>query len=112
MLKKIHRINKTRDFQKVYRTGKTVHTPALVIKFLQSPKFRAAFVVNKKVSKLAVERNRIKRAVREEVRLLMPSLIVGDYMLVAKQTATGFSNKDLRTQLVSALKKASLCVQS
>jgi ribonuclease P protein component len=108
MLKKIHRINKTRDFQKVYRTGKTAHTPALVIKFLPSLRFRAAFVVNKKVSKRAVERNRIKRAIREEIRLNMPKLAIGDYLLIAKQSAADYGNKDLRLQLVSALKKANL----
>lgn len=108
MLKKIHRINKTRDFQRVYRTGKTVHSPALVIKFLKSPKFRAAFVVNKKVSKKAVERNRIKRAVREEIRLKRENLEVGDYMLVAKPAAVSCSNKDLRSGLLQALKKAYL----
>lgn len=96
----------------MYRTGKTVHTPALVIKFLQAPHFRAAFVVNKKVSKRAVERNRIKRAIREEIRLAIPLLVVGDYMLIAKVNADTFSNKDLRDQLLHALKKAGLCSNS
>lgn len=109
MLKKIHRINKTRELQRVYRTGKTVHTPALVIKFLPAEKFRTAFVVSKKVSKKAVDRNRIKRAVREEIRLLAPRLAVGEYMLVAKPSAAKDTNVILRKQLSEALIKAGLC---
>lgn len=108
MLKKINRINKTRELQKVYRSGKTLHTPALVIKFVAGPKTRTGFVVSKKISKKAVERNRIKRVLREQMRLAMPDLTAGDYMLVAKPTAAGYLNKDLALQLQAVLKKANL----
>lgn len=109
MLKKIYRINKTRELQRVYRTGKTVHTPALVIKFLPAEKFRTAFVVSKKVSKKAVDRNRIKRAIREEIRLKVTKLAKGEYMLVAKPSAAQDTNTVLRKQLLEALIKAGLC---
>jgi len=99
MLKKANRINKTRELQKVYRTGLTMHTPALVIKFVARPKTRTAFVVSKKISKLAVERNRVKRVLREQMRLALPRLVTGDYMLVAKPKAAGFKNKELVEQL-------------
>jgi ribonuclease P protein component len=108
MLKKVNRINKTRELQKVYRLGKTIHTPALVIKFLAGEKLRTAFVVSKKVSKKAVERNRIKRALREEMRLSLSNTSAGDYMIIAKGQASGYSNKDLRDQLSSGLKKGDL----
>jgi ribonuclease P protein component len=108
MLKKVNRINKTRELQKVYRLGKTIHTPALVIKFLAGEKFRTAFVVSKKVSKKSVERNRIKRALREEVRLAQEKLSAGDYMIIAKVQASGYSNMALREQIGSGLKKAGI----
>lgn len=108
MLKKVNRINKTRDLQKVYRTGKAVHTPALVIKFAEAEKTRTAFVVSKKVSKKAVERNRIKRALRESMRLMMDKIKLGDYMIVAKNSAAGYKNNELREQLEYALNKAKL----
>lgn len=108
MLNKANRITKTRDLQTVYRKGKTLHTPALVIKFLHSEKFRAGFVVSKKTSKKAVERNRVKRALREEMRLNSTNLAPGEYMLVAKPIAASFKSKDLRLQLLNALKKAKL----
>jgi ribonuclease P protein component len=108
MLKKINRINKARELQKVYRTGKTLHTPALVIKFIKGPKFRTGFVVSKKISKKAVERNRIKRAVRERMRLSLPFLATGDYMLVAKPSAASYKGKELSEQLADTLKRAGL----
>lgn len=111
MLKKTNRINKTRDLQKVYRSGKTLHTPALVIKFapnVKTEKIRTGFVVSKKISKKAVERNRIKRALREKMRLAIPHLEVGDYMLVAKPAAASYKNKELTTQLENCFKRAGL----
>jgi ribonuclease P protein component len=106
MLKKTNRINKTRELQKVYRSGKTMHTPALVIKFVQGPKTRVGLVVSKKISKKAVERNRIKRALREKMRRGLPELITGDYMLVAKPSAASYKGKELSSQLEISLKKA------
>ncbi len=108
MLKKINRINKTRDLQKVYRSGKTLHTPALVIKFVLGMKTRTGFVVSKKVSKKAVERNRIKRALREKVRVSLSSLSTGEYMIVAKPAAASYKGKELAGQLGDVLRKAGL----
>ncbi|MFI5158418.1 MAG: ribonuclease P protein component [Sphingobacteriales bacterium] len=108
MLKKANRITKTRDLQSVYRKGKTLHTPALVIKFLPGLKFRVGLVVSKKISKKAVERNRIKRALREELRLNKPNLALGEYMLVAKPGASIYKNAALRADLVKSLKKAGI----
>jgi ribonuclease P protein component len=110
MLKKTNRINTTRELQKVYRSGKTLHTPALVIKFAATPgtKSRVGLVVSKKISKKAVERNRIKRSVREQMRKILPELAVGDYMLVAKPAAANYLNKELISQLQAVLKKANL----
>ncbi len=108
MLKKTNRISKTRDLEKVYRNGKTLHTPALVIKFIPGLKTRTGFVVSKKVSKKAVERNRIKRALRERMRLAISVIGAGDYMVVAKPAAAGYKGKELALQIESVLKKAGL----
>lgn len=109
MLKKQNRITKTRDLQMVYRKGKTLHTPALVIKFLPNPEsLKVGLVVSKKISKKAVERNRIKRALREEMRLRKPNLAIGHYMLVAKVGAAMYLSKEIRAQLSHALEKAKL----
>lgn len=112
MLKKSQRINKTRELQKVYRLGRNIHTSTLVIKFVQqsNPAFqsRVGLVVSKKVSKKAVERNRIKRVLREEMRKIINSLDKGDYMIVVKPNTSALTNELLRQSLHKALKKGLL----
>lgn len=105
MLKKANRINKTRDLQKVYRFGKPAHTSALVIKFVSAERTQVAFVVSKKVSKKAVERNRIKRALREYVRLNLDQTKPGKYLIMVKSGAASLSGSELRAELKKALTK-------
>lgn len=117
MLNKSNRINKTRELNKLYRSGKTVHSSSLVIKFSANKSFspaspsnksRIAFVVSKRVSKKAVERNRIKRVLREEIRKKLNSLLPGDYVLLLKSAAVRLTNAQLRADLVSSLKRGNL----
>lgn len=118
MLNKTNRINKTRDLKQVYRLGKAVHASALVIKFFAKKesqllaKSRIAFVVSKKVSKRAVDRNRIKRVLREDVRSKLKDLLPGDYVIVVKPVAGTLQNPDLRRQLGYALNKGNLWKKS
>jgi ribonuclease P protein component len=105
MLKKANRINKTRDLQKVYRLGKSVHTSALVIKFVAGPKTQIAFVVSKKVSKRAVQRNRIKRVLREQMRLGLQSNRLGKYVVIVKPNAAALDNSQIREELKKSLAK-------
>lgn len=108
MLKRVNRISKTRELQKVYRSQRSQHTPALVIKFVAGVRTRTVFVVSKKVSKKAVERNRIKRVLREQVRKDLDRLIPGDYMFIVKAQASVMKNPELRDQLKNGLSKAKL----
>ena len=105
MLKKADRINKTRDLQKVYRLGKAVHSSALVIKFVGGERSQAAFVVSKKVSKKAVERNRIKRVLREVFRLSLAQRKKGRYLIMVKPTAAKLKAQELRVEISKALDK-------
>ncbi len=108
MLKKINRIRKTREMNKVYKLGKTIHTSTLVIKFFEDSKIRIAFVISKKISKKAVDRNRIKRVLREFLRLNMERLKTGDYMINAKTRIAALDNASIRLELDHALRKGYL----
>ena len=76
--------------------------------------------VSKKVSKLAVERNRIKRQIRESFRNYLVSETVEthgmDFVLVAKASAKGVENHEIRLDLdknwIKALKYAKQAPQS
>ena len=75
MLQKENRLKKRSAFAATYRTGKTFYKDGVTI-FLGKEKdsvtpTKIGFVVSKKVHKRAVKRNRIKRLMRECVRLMI-----------------------------------------
>ena len=75
MLKKENRLKKRIAFAATYKTGKVVHGDGITIflgreKTNDSPT-KIGFVVSKKIHKRAVKRNRIKRLMRESIRLLI-----------------------------------------
>jgi ribonuclease P protein component len=72
-MKKVKRLDR-KSFKKVLEEGKTISTSFLVLKYLEQdlPYFRLGILITKKVSKKATERNKIKRRIREIVRLNLP----------------------------------------
>lgn len=67
MLTQENRLRKEKDFEAVFKQGQTFKQACFVLKMkknkLKHPRF--GFIVNKKFSKKAVERNKIKRRLRE-----------------------------------------------
>jgi len=70
MLKKENRLTKKNDFERVYKKGRGLKADSLFLKILENDKgvTRIGIVVSKKVSKKAVERNKVKRRIREIIR--------------------------------------------
>lgn len=70
MLKKVFRGLNRIDFQKSLTEGKLIQSPLFAISVIKSEedKNQFGFIVSKKISKLAVSRNRIKRLLSESVR--------------------------------------------
>ncbi len=60
---------------------------------------RVGLAVSKRVSKKAVERNRIKRVARESFRRHQRQLGAVDYVVIAKQGAAERANFGLRAEL-------------
>ncbi|MCX6745090.1 MAG: ribonuclease P protein component [Candidatus Parcubacteria bacterium] len=79
MLKKINRLNKTKDIQDIMKSGKPFYAPLLMLKVRpnQLNNNRLTVVVSAKVSKKAVNRNLIKRRIREAARALWPGTKCG-----------------------------------
>ena len=73
------------------------------------PLSRFGLVVSTKVDKRAVIRNRIRRQVREIIRLKLAKIKPGfDVMIVLKKAAIGQKHADLSQDLFEVLEKAKL----
>lgn len=62
------RIKKQADFQRLFQKGKRAFSNSLTLLYVPAPKMRMGISVGKKHGK-SVQRNRIKRLVREAFRL-------------------------------------------
>lgn len=100
-----------RQFQDVFANGKRVHGTLLRlhawVRATVSPGARLGIAVPKRVAKRAVERNRIRRIVRESFRHCRGQLATGDYVLVAQPAACNAPAPNLRTELAGLWDRAS-----
>ena len=66
MLSKINRLTKKKDFEAVFKKGKSVKNSFLIFKILNNnlKENRFGFIVSKKISNKATIRNKIKRRLR------------------------------------------------
>lgn len=85
MLPRRQRLCLRREFQRVYREGKRIRSAYLTLYFFPNslPYARFGFTVTKKVGK-AVERNQVKRRLREACRCSLDFFPVGyDFIFIA-----------------------------
>lgn len=110
MLKQANRLRRRQDFRRVYQRGKAFKCRAFVLCFRPAAKgaVRVGFSVSKKLGK-AVERNRVRRKLREAVRLELAAMPAGyDYVLIARLGAKEETVESLRRQLKKLLKGAGI----
>ena len=78
MISKAHRFEGQNGLLYVYRKGGTIRTKYAAAKFVVNKRrvdWRVAVVVSKKVAKAAPHRNRIRRRLYEQIRLLAPEYL-------------------------------------
>ena len=108
-----YRLSRSRDFDAVYRHGRSVSTRFLVLYSFGQPEPgepRVGLAVPRAIGG-AVVRNRIKRQVREAWRALLPSVPPGhDYVLIARpglaEAAEARGFEWLRDRVHEVLRKA------
>lgn len=103
----IKRLKKRRDFLAAAKGSKAPRR-AFVLEALQREDDRPArigFTVSKRVSKKAVERNRIRRRLKEAVRQVAPgrALPGHDYVLVGRRSALTEKFGRIASELAGAL---------
>ena len=123
MLPASHRLTHKRDFDTLFADGRFVGDKLVTIvvwqvdpgKFprraYQPDDLKIGFAVGVKVSKSAVQRNRLKRQMREGVRLLLKDArLARGYLvaIIAKPDALGKTYAELEKSVVSALQRARL----
>jgi ribonuclease P protein component len=88
MLPREHRLRSNQEFQRVYRVGRSWAHPLAALTLMPAPgNRRFGISVSKKVGK-AVQRNRVRRRIREVIRASLPDLRLGfDAVIVARADA-------------------------
>lgn len=107
MLPKEYRLRKDKDFQSVYWKGKVFQNNFFIVRILKNNQqvSRFGFVVSAKVSKKATERNRLKRRLRELIRLNLNKFETGfDVVIIAKKSALANKTDILKENLFSIFK--------
>lgn len=111
MLPQKHRLRLEKEIKTLFAKGKSVFGNSVIIRYRRNdfnfPRF--AFVVGTKVSKKAVDRNKIKRRLRAIVYKQLGNIMSGvDIVFLVRKEALGASFAKLETQVHEALAKAKL----
>ncbi len=104
---RVCRLGKSRNYRYVYRKGKSYPSRNVVLIHLRAKDLKIGFSVSSKVGN-AVVRNRIRRCLREDMRLLRPRLKCGKYILVARPGAARIAHEALATEVFRTLTRAQL----
>ncbi|MDQ6660286.1 MAG: ribonuclease P protein component [Chloroflexota bacterium] len=105
------RLRKSSEFQKVRQQGRTLTSRLLILTWApnESAKLRIGFVVSKRISKLAVRRNYIKRLLGEAIRPVLRELPSGwDIVLSARHQASAADLPTLQLDIRTLLQRARL----
>ena len=82
-----YRLRKRKHFAQVYRRGKSVSNRQLVMLFVPARQVQVGISVSKKLGG-AVQRNFVKRRLRECVRPHLPNMRKGRYVVIARAGAS------------------------
>lgn len=108
MLKKQNRLKDKNNFDKVFKKGRSVFGELLGIKYFKNDLGfnRFGIIVSSKISKKAVERNRIKKQIKSILRSEEKSLNKGwDYVVITLPLIKNKNFKEIQSEIIKILKK-------
>lgn len=111
MLTRPHRLAAKSDFAKLFAKGRPFHARGLTLKAAPNGQeaTRVGFVVSTKVSKRSVVRNRIRRRLRDIIRLRMAEIRPGfDIALIVKAELLPLEHAELVQTVEFLLDKSGL----
>jgi ribonuclease P protein component len=110
MLKKNYRLSKSKDIETVSLRGRSFFNPLFVVKHLPANTSQPRFniITSVRVSKKAVERNRLKRIVREALRHNLSQFKPGNYVIIVKRSAVLKPAGEIRQSLIRLLSSVKL----
>lgn len=104
MLSQKHRLSKSADVIKTTARGRSFFNPFFVLKTVPGKEpAKLTVVASVKVSKRAVDRNRLKRIIRETVRQHITKFKPGNYAVLVKKSALKITSAELREQVIKSL---------
>lgn len=113
MLPLKNRLTQKSDFQAISKNGYCVFSDELLLKFINNntQTTRFAFVISKKVSKKAVERNKLKRFLKKVALKNIPLLKTNnDILIIVKPKIIAADINRIKEVFEKALKKANLYI--
>ena len=79
----------------------------MVLVYLRAKELKVGFSVSAKVGN-SVTRNKVRRRMREDFRLLRPELLPGKYIFIARTSAAEAPYPEMAKEMKSLLKRAKL----
>ena len=100
-------LGRNKQYTYVYRRGKSFPGYRMVLIYLKARELKVGFSVSSKVGN-AVTRNRLRRRMKEDFRMLRPRLAPGKYIFVARTAAASSDAAAMGREMFALLRKANL----
>ncbi|RLC36377.1 ribonuclease P protein component [Candidatus Falkowbacteria bacterium] len=107
----LNKLTKKKEFEKVYKNGKSSFNQLLGIKTIQSQNKKARFgiIVSTKISKKAVERNKIKRQIRAALEKEQEKIKENiDCVIITRPEIINKNYKEIENSIYKNLKRLNL----
>ena len=102
-----YRLKKEKDFNLVFNKGKRLYSDSVTIIYYKSNEMKAGFAVSKKHGG-SVQRNRIKRLLRESFRSFMPKIRQNFFFVFIPKVKDEYSLKKFNETIEFLFKKAEI----